>query len=57
MIVVIALLGLGLWWIADRGGLDRDDRPLGAPLQALMLLVAVMAAIVVFWVAFGWLQA
>ncbi len=54
MVVVIALLGLGRWWIADRGGLDRDDRPLGAPHQALLLLVADLAANAVFWVAFGW---
>lgn len=57
MVVVIAGLGFGLWWIADRGGLDRNDRPIGAPLQALLLLVAVFTAIVVFWVAFGWLEA
>ena len=56
MIMVIAGLGLGLWWIADRGGLDRNDRPIGAPVQALLLLLAVFAAIVVFWVTFGWLQ-
>ena len=56
MMVVIVMLGLGLWWLADRGGLDRDDRPLGAPVQALLLLLAVLAAIAVFWVAFGWLQ-
>jgi hypothetical protein len=57
MVVIIALLGLGLWWIADRGGLDRDDRPIGAPVQALLLLLAVMGSIVIFWVVFGWLQA
>jgi len=56
MMVIIAGLGFGLWWIADRGGLDRDDRPVGAPVQALLLLLAVFAAIAIFWVAFGWLQ-
>ncbi len=57
MVVIIGVLGLGLWWIADRGGLDSNERPIGAPVQALLLLLAVMASIVVFWVAFGWLQA
>jgi hypothetical protein len=57
MMLVIAGLGFGLWWVADRGGLDRDDRPVAAPVQALLLLLAVFGAIAIFWVAFGWLQA
>ena len=47
-VVLIVLMGAGLWWFADRGGRHRD-RPLAGPIEALLLLAAPLAAIVAFW--------
>lgn len=55
LIVVMVGLGFGLWWLADRGG-RRNDRPVAGPVEALGLVAAVLAAIAVFWVVFGWLD-
>jgi hypothetical protein len=55
LLVVILALGLGLWWLADRGGRHQGS-PIAAPLEALALVGAVLASIVVFWVVFGWLE-
>ncbi len=55
LVVVMATLGFGLWWLADRGG-TRKDRPVAGPVEALTLVGAVLASIVIFWVVFGWLQ-
>ena len=54
-VLVIAALGLGLWWLADRGG-RRHDQPVAAPAEALILIAAVVGSILIFWVVFGWLD-
>lgn len=55
LVLVIAALGLGLWWLADRAG-RHGRRPIAAPIEALLLIGAVIAAIGLFWLAFGWLD-
>ena len=55
LVMVIAALGLGLWWLADRAG-RHDGHPVAAPVEALLLIGAVVGAIGVFWLAFGWLD-
>lgn len=55
LILVILGLGFGLYSLADRGGRRRNN-PVAAPLEALVLVGAVLASIGVFWVVFGWLE-
>jgi len=55
LVVVIGAIGIGLWRLADRGG-RRAAGPITAPLEALVLIAAVVGAIVVFWAVFGWLE-
>jgi hypothetical protein len=55
LILVILGLGSGLWWLADHGG-RHGGSPVAAPVEALLLIAAVAASIVVFWVVFGWLE-
>jgi hypothetical protein len=47
-VLSMAIIGGGLWWLAQHGG-RASDRPVAAPMEALVLVGATLAALVAFW--------